>query len=87
MNRGTRGHIPQNTNPTGTRGRGGRNLTLGRQKFVDEIISRADSSSGSIFHPANTPRRRNPHLSELPLLETSFSSRARVEAEDLSPTN
>jgi hypothetical protein len=91
MNRGTRGRIPQNTNPTGTRGRGGRNPTLGRQTFVDEIIARADSSSGSIFHPANPPRRRNLQSSELPLLETSFSSRAgaeaEVEAEDLSPTN
>ena len=91
MNRGTWGCIPQNTNPTGTRGRGGRNPTLWRQTFVDEIIARADSSSGSLFHPANPPIRRNPQSSKLPLLETSFSSRvgaeAEVEAEDLSPTN
>jgi hypothetical protein len=59
MNRGTRGRIPQNTNPTGTKGSGGRNPTLGRKTFVDEIIARADSSSGSIFHPA-PPRRCNP---------------------------
>ena len=91
MNRGMRGRIPQNTNPIGTKGRGVRNPTLGRKTFVDEIIARVDSSSGSVFHPTNPPRRRNPQSSELPLLETLFSSRAgaeaKVEAEDLSPTN
>jgi hypothetical protein len=55
MNQETRGRIPKNTNPTGVRGRGGRNPTQGRPTFVDEIISREDSSSGSIFHPSNTP--------------------------------
>jgi hypothetical protein len=85
MNRGTRGRIPKNTNPTGTRGRGGRNPALGRPTFVDEIIARADSSSGSIFHPSNPPRRQIPQSSELPQFETSLSSRA--EAESLSPTN
>jgi hypothetical protein len=40
MNRRTRGRIPKNTNPTGTRGRGGRNPALGRPTFVDEIIAR-----------------------------------------------
>jgi hypothetical protein len=85
MNRGTRGRIPKNTNPTGTRGRGGRNLTLGRPIFVDEIIARADSSSGSIFRPSNPPRGHVPQSSELPHFETLFSSRA--EAKDLSPTS
>jgi hypothetical protein len=85
MNRGTRGRIPKNTNPTGTRGRGGRNPALGRPTFVDEIIARADSSSGSIFRPSNPPRRQIPQSSELPQFETLLSSRA--EAESLSPTN
>jgi hypothetical protein len=58
MYREKKEQIPQNTNLTGTRGRGGRNPNiLGRQTIVDEIIARADSSSGSIFCPANPPRR------------------------------
>jgi len=85
MNRRTRGRIPKNTNPTGTRGCGGRNPALGRPTFVDEIISREDSSSGSIYHPSNPPRRHIPQSSELPHFETSFLLGA--EAEDLSPTN
>jgi hypothetical protein len=85
MNRGTRGCIPKNTNPTGTKGCGGRNPALGRPTFIDEIIAREDSSSGSIFHPSNPPRRHIPQSSELPQFETSLSS--RVEAESLSPTN
>jgi hypothetical protein len=85
MNRGTRGHIPKNTNPTGTRGRGGMNPTLGRPTFVDEIIARADSYLGSIFRPSNPPRRHIPQSSKLPHFETSFSS--GNEAEYLSPTN
>jgi hypothetical protein len=76
MNRGTRGRIPKNTNPTGARGRGGRNPALGRPTFVDEIIAREDSSSGSIFRPSNPPRRHIPQSSELPHFETSFSSGA-----------
>ena len=60
MNQGTQGRIHKNNKPKGTRGRGGRNPTLERKTFVDEIIARADSSSGSIFHPANPPRTRNP---------------------------
>jgi hypothetical protein len=56
MNRGT----PKNTNPTGARGCGGRNPTLGRPTFIDEIIAREDSSSGSIFLPSNPPRRHIP---------------------------
>jgi hypothetical protein len=51
MNWGTRGHIPKNTNPTGTKGHGGRNLALGRPTFVDDIIARVDSSSRSILRP------------------------------------
>jgi hypothetical protein len=74
MNRGTRGRIPKNTNPTGARGHGGRNPTMGRPTFVDEIIAIADSSSGSIFRPSNPPRRHIPQSSELPHFETSFSS-------------
>jgi hypothetical protein len=85
MNRGTRGRIPKNTIPTGTRGRGGRNLALGRPTFVDEIIARADYSSGSIFRPSNPSRRQIPQSSKLPQLETLVSSRA--EDESLSPTN
>ena len=85
MNRRTRGCVPKNTNPTSTRGREGRNCALGRPTFVDEIIARADSSSRSIFHPSNPPRRHIPQSSELPHFETSFLSGA--EAEDLSPTN
>ena len=85
MNRVTRGHIPKNTNLTGTRGHGGRNPTVGRPTFVDEIIVRADSSSGSIFHPSNPPRRQIPQSSKLPQFETSLSSRAKAEI--LSPTN
>jgi hypothetical protein len=85
MNRGTRGRIPKNTNPTGTKGRGGRNPALRRPTFVDEIIAREDSSSGSIFCPSNPPRRHIPQTSELPLFEPSFSSGA--ETEDLSPTS
>jgi hypothetical protein len=85
MNRRTRGSIPQNTNPTATRGHRGRNLALGRPTFVDEIIAREDSSSGSIFHPSNPPRRHIPQSSELPHFETSFLSGAEVEY--LSPTN
>jgi hypothetical protein len=92
MNHETRERIPQNTNLTGTSGRGGRNPNiLGRQTIVDEIIARADSSSGSIFCPENPPRRRDPQLVEIPLLKTSFSSmveaEAEVKAEYLSPTN
>jgi hypothetical protein len=64
---------------------------LGRQTIVDEIIAREDSSLGSIFCPANPPRRRDPQSAEIPLLETLFSSRdeaeAEVEAEYLSPKN
>jgi len=63
MNQGTRGRIPQNTNRTGTRGCGGRNITLGRQTFVDEIIAKEDSSLGSIFFPTKPPRRHNPQSS------------------------
>jgi hypothetical protein len=85
MNRGTRGRIPKNNNPTGTIGRGGRNSSLGRPTFVDEIIARADSSSRYIFRPSNSRRRHIPQTSELPHFETSFSS--GDEAEDLSPTN
>ena len=85
MNRRTRGCIPKNTNPTGAKGCGGRNLALGKPTFVDEIIARVYSSSGSIFHPSNTPRRHIPQSSELPHFETSFSS--GVEGEDLSPTS
>ena len=66
MNRGTREHIPKNTNPTGAKGHGGRNPTLGRPTFVDDIIARVESSSGSIFCPSNLPRRHIPHTSELP---------------------
>jgi hypothetical protein len=76
MNHQMRERTPQNTNITGTRGRGGRNPNiLGRQTIVDEIIARADSSSGSIFRPANPPRGRDPQSAETPPLETSFSSR------------
>jgi hypothetical protein len=85
MNRGTRGRIPRTTNPTGARGHGGRIPALGRPTFVDEIIARAYSSSGSIFLPSNPPRRHIPQSSEIPHFETSFSSGA--EAEDLSPTS
>ena len=85
MNQGTRGRIPKNTNPTGTRGRGGRNTALGRPTFVDEIIAIIDSSLGSIFHPSNPPRRHIPQSSELPHFETSFSSGDEVEAKKLSP--
>jgi len=62
---------------------------LGRQNIVEEIIARADSSSGSIFRPANPPRGRDLQSAETPPLETLFSSRveAEIEAEDLSPTN
>jgi hypothetical protein len=66
---------------------------LGRQNIVEEIIAREDSSSGSIFRPANPLRERDPQSAEIPPLETSFSSRAEAEvvveseAEDLSPTN
>jgi hypothetical protein len=60
MNQGTRGCIPKNTNPTGTRGRDRRNHTLGRPNFVDEIIAREDSSLGSIFLPSNPPIRHIP---------------------------
>jgi hypothetical protein len=60
MNRGTRGRISKNTNPTGTKGRGGRNPSLGRPTFVDEIIANEDSSLGSIFFPSNPPRRQIP---------------------------
>jgi hypothetical protein len=58
MNQETR--TPKNTNPTGTTGRSGRNPTLGRPTFVDEIIARADSSSRSIFLSSNPPRRHIP---------------------------
>ena len=85
MNRGTRGHIPKNTNPTDTRGRGGRNPALGRPTFVDEIIARGNSSLGYIFCPSNPPRRQIPQSSELPQFETLLSS--RDEDESLSPTN
>jgi hypothetical protein len=85
MNRGTRGCIPKNTNPTGTRGHEGRNPALGRPTFVDEIIARVDYSSRSIFFPSNPPRRQIPQSSELPQLETLLSSRAKDES--LSPTN
>jgi hypothetical protein len=87
MNRGTRGHIPKNTNPTGARGRGGRNPALGRPNFVDEIIAREDSSSGSIFLPSNPPRRHIPQSLEQPHFETPFSSGVEAKAEDLSPTS
>jgi hypothetical protein len=64
---------------------------LRRKTIVDEIIAKADSSSGSIFLPANPPRRRDPQSAEIPLLKTLFSSRAEaeaeVEAEYFSPTN
>jgi hypothetical protein len=83
MNRGTRGHIPRTTNPTGAIGHGGKSPTLGRPTFVDEIIARSDSSSGSILHPSNTPRIHIPQSSELPHFETSFSS----GSEDFSPTS
>jgi len=87
MNRRKRGPIPKNTNPTGTRGHGGRNPTLRRPTFVDDIIARVDSSLGSIFFPSNPPRRHIPQSSELPHFETSFSSRAEAKAEYLSPTS
>jgi hypothetical protein len=87
MNRGTRGCIHKNTNPTGARGHGGRNPALGRPTFVDEIIAREDFSLGSIFLHSNAPRRNIPHSSELPHFETSFSSRDEAEAEYLSPTS
>jgi hypothetical protein len=94
MNNQTRERTPQNTNIVGTRGHGGRNPNiLGTQNIVDEIIARADSSSGSIFRPANPPRGRDLQSAETPPLKTSFSSRdedevvAEREAEDLSPTN
>jgi hypothetical protein len=94
MNHQTRERTPLNTNIAGTRGHGGRNPNiLGRQKIVEEIIAREDSSSGSIFRPANPPRGRDPQSVETPPLETSFSSRAEAEVvvesevEDLSPTN
>jgi hypothetical protein len=85
MNQGTRGCIPKTTNPTSARGRGGRSPTLGRPNFVDEIIARADSSSGSIFCPSNFPKKHIPQSSKLPHFETSFSS--GDEAKDLSPTS
>jgi hypothetical protein len=85
MNQGTRGCIPKNTNPTGAKGRGGRNLALGRPTFVDDIIARANYSSGSIFLPSNPPRRHIPQSLELPHFETSLLLGA--EAKDLSPTN
>jgi hypothetical protein len=85
MNQRTRGRIPKNTKPTSTRGHGGRNLAMGRATFVDEIIARVDSSSESIFHPSNPPRRHIPQSLELPHFETSFLLGAEVE--DLSPTN
>jgi hypothetical protein len=58
MNQGTIVRIPKNTNPTGARGHGGRNPTLGRPTFVDDIIARGDSSLGSIFRPSNPQRRK-----------------------------
>jgi hypothetical protein len=85
MNRGTKGRIPKNTKPIGSRGHGGRKPALGRPNFVDEIIARVDSSSGSIFLPSNLSTRHIPQSSELPHFETSFSS--RDESKDLSPTN
>jgi hypothetical protein len=85
MNQRIRGCIPKNTNPTVTIGCGGRNPPLGRPTFVDEIIAREDSSSGSIFHPSISPRRHIPFSSELPHFETLCLSGA--EAKDLSQTN
>jgi hypothetical protein len=90
MNHQTRERTPQNTNNTGTRGRGERNPSiLGRQTIVNEITARVDSSLGSIFRPANPPGGRDPQSVETPPLETSFSSRAEaeIESEDLSSTN